>query len=77
MVVPAVERKPYCSPFSDDRYSAAAPVVSLASHFDGGCPCESGLPVTLACSGTNNAELAALFAPRPLLIVFGRERLDP
>jgi hypothetical protein len=53
----------------DDRYSAAAPVVSLASHFDGGCPCESGLPVTLACSGTNNAELAALFAPRPLLIV--------
>jgi len=53
----------------DNRYAAAAPVVSLASHFDGGCPCESGLPVTLACSGTNNAELAALFAPRPLLIV--------
>ncbi len=53
----------------DNRYSAAAPVVSLASHFDGGCPCESGLPVTLACGGTNNAELAALFAPRPLLIV--------
>lgn len=53
----------------DDRYTAAAPVVSLASHFDGGCPCESGLPVFLACGGTNNAELAAMFAPRPLLIV--------
>ncbi|MCW1735042.1 6-O-methylesterase [Anaerorudis cellulosivorans] len=53
----------------DNRYAAAAPVVSLASHFDGGCPCESGLPVTLACGGTNNAELAALFAPHPLLIV--------
>lgn len=53
----------------DNRYAAAAPVISLASHFDGGCPCESGLPFTLACSGTNNAELAALFAPRPLLIV--------
>lgn len=53
----------------DNRYTAAAPVVSLASHFDGGCPCESGLPVTLACGGTNNAELVALFAPRPLLIV--------
>lgn len=53
----------------DDRYSAAAPVVSLASHFDGGCPCESGMPVTLACGGTNNAELMAMFAPRPLLVV--------
>lgn len=53
----------------DDRFTAAAPVVSLASHFDGGCPCESGMPVSLACGGTNNAELMAMFAPRPLLIV--------
>ena len=53
----------------DARFTAAAPVVSLASHFDGGCPCESGYPITLACGGTNNAELVALFAPRPLLIV--------
>ena len=53
----------------DDRYTAAAPVVSLASHFDGGCPCESGLPVSLSCGGTNNAELMAMFAPRPLLVV--------
>ncbi|MDR0891197.1 MAG: DUF3826 domain-containing protein [Mediterranea sp.] len=53
----------------DPRYTAAAPVVSLSSHFDGGCPCESGMPIQLAGSGTCNAELAACFAPRPQLIV--------
>lgn len=53
----------------DDRFTAAAPTVSLASHFDGGCPCESGMPVQLACGGTCNAELAAMFAPRPQLII--------
>lgn len=53
----------------DNRFTAAAPIVSLASHFDGGCPCESGMPIMQACNGTNNAELMALFAPRPLLIV--------
>lgn len=53
----------------DERFTAAAPVVSLASHFDGGCPCESGKPVQLAGGGTCNAELAAMFAPRPMLIV--------
>lgn len=53
----------------DERYKAVAPVVMLASHFDGGCPCESGMPVTLSCGGTNNAELIAMFAPRPLLVV--------
>lgn len=53
----------------DDRFTAAAPVVSLASHFDGGCPCESGMPISLAGGGTNNAELMAMFAPRPLLVV--------
>ena len=53
----------------DDRYTAACPVVSLASHFDGGCPCESGMPVTLAGGGTCNAELGALFAPKPMCVV--------
>ena len=32
-------------------------------------PAKSGMPVSLACGGTNNAELAAMFAPRPLLVV--------
>ena len=53
----------------DERFTASAPVVSLASHFDGGCPCESGMPIQLACGGTCNAELAAMFAPLPQLIV--------
>lgn len=53
----------------DDRFTASAPVVSLASHFDGGCPCESGMPVQLAAGGTCNAELAATFVPKPLLVV--------
>lgn len=53
----------------DERFTAAAPVVSLASHFDGGCPCESGKPIQLAGGGTCNAELAAMFAPRPMLVV--------
>lgn len=53
----------------DKRFTACAPVVSLASHFDGGCPCESGKAIQLACGGTCNAELTALMAPNPLLIV--------
>lgn len=53
----------------DDRITASAPVVHVASHFDGGCPCESGMPVQLAGGGTCEAELAAVVAPRPLLLV--------
>lgn len=51
------------------RLAAIAPVVHVASHFDGGCPCESGMPVQLAAGGTCEPELAATFAPRPLLVV--------
>ena len=53
----------------DERVTASAPVVHLASHFDGGCPCESGKPVQLAAGGTCEAELAAVKAPKPMLIV--------
>lgn len=53
----------------DERIAAACPTVNLASHFDGGCPCESGMPVSLACGGTNNAELAATFAPKPMQVI--------
>ena len=53
----------------DDRVTASAPVVHLASHFDGGCPCESGRPVQLAAGGTCEPELAAVMAPKPMLIV--------
>ena len=53
----------------DDRYTAANPVVSLSSWFDGGCPCESGMPIQLAGGGTCNAEIAAMFAPKPMMLV--------
>ena len=53
----------------DNRITASAPVVHVASHFDGGCPCESGMPIQLAGGGTCEAELAAIIAPRPLLLV--------
>jgi hypothetical protein len=53
----------------DDRFTASAPVVSLASHFDGGCPCESGKSIHLAGGGSCNAEFAATFAPKPMLVV--------
>jgi len=53
----------------DDRVTAAAPTVNLASHFDGGCPCESGKPIHLSGGGTCNAELISFFAPKPLQIV--------
>ncbi|MBO4606754.1 MAG: acetylxylan esterase [Prevotella sp.] len=53
----------------DDRFTACCPVVSMSSWFDGGCPCESGKPIQLAGGGTCNAELAATFAPKPMLVV--------
>ncbi len=53
----------------DDRFTASCPVVSMSSWFDGGCPCESGMPIQLAGGGTCNAELAATFAPKPMMVV--------
>ena len=53
----------------DDRYTAANPVVSMSSWVDGGCPCESGMPIQLSGGGTCNPELAAMFAPKPMMVV--------
>ncbi len=53
----------------DDRFTACCPVVSVCSHFDGGCPCESGLPIQYSQGRTCNIELLATFAPKPVMIV--------
>lgn len=53
----------------DDRIKVSAPVVMVSSHFSGGCPCESGRGIHLCGNGTNNAEISAMMAPKPQLIV--------
>lgn len=50
----------------DERIRAAAPVVMVSGTMQGGCLCENA---PLLRIGTNNIEITALIAPRPLLVV--------
>ncbi len=50
----------------DERIKFSSPVNMISSIYQGGSPCEN---VPLLRLGTNNMEIAALMAPRPMLMV--------
>lgn len=50
----------------DDRVKAAVPVNMVSAYMQGGCLCENGPGLRV---GTDNVEIAAITAPRPMLMV--------
>jgi pimeloyl-ACP methyl ester carboxylesterase len=55
----------------DPRIKVSIPCVMISAHFFGGCNCESGMPIHKKGDTyqTNNVEIAALTAPRPMIMI--------
>ncbi|MBO9572140.1 MAG: glycoside hydrolase family 127 protein, partial [Chitinophagaceae bacterium] len=53
----------------DKRIKVSVPVVMLSADYPGGCPCETGTGIHKCEGGTNNAEIAAMAAPRSQLVI--------
>jgi dienelactone hydrolase len=54
----------------DERVTASIPCVQVSAWFYGGCMCESGAPIHVRPGHVaNNVEVAAVIAPKPLLLI--------